>query len=188
MRKTLSLMIAAATISASSALAQCPPVPDHTAKLSLLFEQARKAETQAEARELASQMWTYWTDAPDEAAQAMLDRGMTKRESYDFLGALTDLDKLVEYCPHYAEAYNQRAFVNFLRQDFAVALVDLNKAVELNPDHVAALSGKALTLLGLGRNDEARDALQKALALNPWLPERSLAAPGGPLAPKGEDI
>lgn len=188
MQHISALTFAAFVLSATSVSAACPAAPDHSAELSALFEQARQAETESEARELASQMWTLWTDAPDEVAQAMLDRGMTRRESYDFLGALQDLNKLVAYCPHYAEAYNQRAFVNFLRQDFAVALADLNKAIEISPDHVAALSGKALTLLGLGRHDEARDALQKALSLNPWLPERSLANPGGPLAPKGEDI
>ena len=35
------------------------------------------------------------------------------------------LDRLVEYCPNYAEGYNQRAFVSFLRQDFEAALVEL---------------------------------------------------------------
>ena len=39
-----------------------------------------------------------------------------------------------------------------------------------------------------GRTDEARAALQAALALNPWLNERHLAAPGGPLAPVGTDL
>ena len=32
----------------------------------------------------------------------------------------------------------------------------------------------ALTLVGLGRDAEAQDALAQALELNPWLPERSL--------------
>ena len=133
-------------------------------------------------------MWGFWTDAPDELAQEMLDRGMTRRSSYDFLGALKDLDRLVAYCPEYAEGYNQRAFVHFLRQDFTPALRDLDRAIALSPNHVAALSGRALTLMGLGRIDEARSALDHALELNPWLPERRLAGPGGPLAPLGKDI
>ena len=45
-----------------------------------------------------------------------------------------------------------------------------------------------VSLLGLGRVDDARTALIKALVLNPWLPERRLADPGGPLAPKGETL
>lgn len=141
-----------------------------------------------DARVISNQMWELWTDAPDEAAQELLDRGMQARSSFDFLGALEAFDRLVAYCPDYAEGYNQRAFVNYLREDFAAALVDLNLTIERSPQHVGALSGKALSLLALGRTDEARTALNAALALNPWLSERQLAGPGGPLAPIGQDL
>jgi len=172
----------------AAALADCPVAPDHSGEVGALLEGTQKAGTEAEAQDLASQMWELWTDAPDEIAQAMLDMGMNRRRSYDFLGALSDLNRLVDYCPDYAEGYNQRAFVNFLRQNFEPALADLDRAIELSPNHVAALSGRALTLMGLGRMDEARGALEEALELNPWLPERGLVAPGGPLAPPGKDI
>ncbi|PJE34088.1 hypothetical protein CVM52_24095 [Pseudooceanicola lipolyticus] len=168
--------------------ADCPDAPDHSASIAGLLGEVQAARTEAEAREIANRMWGFWTDAPDELAQEMLDRGMTRRSSYDFLGALKDLDRLVAYCPEYAEGYNQRAFVHFLRQDFTPALRDLDRAIALSPNHVAALSGRALTLMGLGRIDEARSALDHALELNPWLPERRLAGPGGPLAPLGKDI
>lgn len=170
------------------ALATCPAAPDHESEIDRLIETAQTARDMAEARAVSGQLWAIWTDAPDEIAQAMLDSGMRKRESYDYLGALKDLDQLVAYCPNYAEGYNQRAFVNFLRQDYAPALIDLDRAIALSPRHVAAISGRALTLLGLQRVDEARAALIEALALNPWLSERALMAKGGPLAPKGQDI
>ena len=99
---------------------------------------------------------------------------MAARGSYDFLGAIDAFDRLVEYCPDYAEGYNQRAFVNFLREDYEAALPDLDRALERSPRHVAALSGKALTLMGLGRGDEAQEVLREAVELNPWIPERGL--------------
>jgi Flp pilus assembly protein TadD len=64
--------------------------------------------------------------------------------------------------------------VNFLRQDFSAALPDLDRALALSPRHIGALSGRALTLTGLGRKAEAALSLRAALALNPWLTERSL--------------
>ncbi|WP_050930566.1 tetratricopeptide repeat protein [Aestuariivita boseongensis] len=183
------ILIAALALSAGMArAADCPAPPDHSDQLEGLFAQISAAENDMDAREISNQMWELWTDAPDEAAQALLDRGMRARSGYDFLGALDALDRLVEYCPDYAEGYNQRAFVNFLRHDFPAALVDLNRTLELSPRHVGALSGKALTLMGMGELDEARAVLTAALALNPWLSERHLAAPGGPLAPVGEDL
>jgi tetratricopeptide (TPR) repeat protein len=159
----------------SPALAEtCPDAPDHSAKVDRLIGDVQKAQSESEARQISNDMWSYWTDAPDSIAQEMLDRGMRKRESFDYLGALQDLNALVDYCPDYAEGYNQRAFVNYLRQDFARALPDLDRAIALSPRHIGALSGRALTLIGLGREDEARDALLDALELNPWLPERGI--------------
>ena len=179
----------AALLLAAPALAEpCPPPPDHSEPLAALTAQVQAAETEAEAREIGNRMWSYWADAPDAQAQAILDRGMTKRAGYDFLGAIREFDTLIAYCPDYAEGYNQRAFVHYLRQDFTAALADLDRALARAPDHIAALSGRALSLYALGRTEAARDTLARALALNPWLPERSLAAPGAPLAPPGEDI
>ncbi len=168
--------------------ADCPPAPDHSADLDALIAEVQQAETEMAAQEISNRMWGLWADAPDESAQAVLDRGMSRRNAWDLLGALEDFDRLIAYCPAYAEGYNQRAFVNFLRQDYQSALTDLDRALALTPNHIAALSGRALSLLGLQRVEEARVALKRALDLNPWLPERHLAAPGGPLAPPGDDI
>lgn len=182
-------ILAVIAVAASNAAAEtCPAAPDHSTDLNALIAQVQAAESEDAARRISNRMWEYWADAPDDQAQAMLDRGMSRRASFDLLGALEDFDRLIAYCPHYAEGFNQRAFVNFLRQDYRTALEDLDRALELSPDHVAALSGRALSLFALRRMDEARDALSEALALNPWLPERSLAAPGGPLEPVGEDL
>jgi len=188
MRRILFPIVLAILASGEVSGDTCPEPQDHTADLDGLIGEIRAAQGEREARQIAERMWALWATAPNDQAQAILDRGMTRRAAFDYVGALSDFDALVSYCPDYAEGYNQRAFVNFLRQDFALALGDLDRAIALSPNHIAAISGRALTLMGLGRADEARVALQTAMALNPWLPERGLAAPGGPLAPLGQDL
>lgn len=184
MRTTLIFLLMA-----TPALAEtCPPAPDHTAATEALISQVQTAADPATAQQLSDDLWAYWTDAPNETAQEMLDRGMRKRAGWDLLGAREDFDRLVEYCPAYAEGYNQRAFVSFLNQDYARALPDLEQALLLSPRHVGALSGKALTLIGLGREAEAQDALAAALELNPWLPERELYRAPGAKTPAGEEL
>ncbi len=168
--------------------ADCPVAPDHSADVSGVIAQIQLAETEQAARALSGQLWEFWTDAPDQSAQATLDRGMARLRASDLLGAIEEFDKLIAYCPSYAEGYNQRAFAFYLGRDFEAALPDLDRAIELSPNHVAAISGRALTLLELQRLDEAREALNHALDLNPWLSERHLLAPGGPLEPPGQDI
>ena len=168
---------------AAPAFAECPPPPDIADAATVLLERAQAAPNEMAAQGISGQLWELWATAPDAQAQALLDRGMTARASYNFIDALDAFDRLVDYCPDYAEGYNQRAFVNFLRQDFASALVDLDLALERSPRHVAAISGKALTLMGLGRNDEAQVVLREAVALNPWISERSLL-----IEPPGKEL
>jgi tetratricopeptide (TPR) repeat protein len=160
---------------APPALAEtCPAAADHSEKLGQIITDLSAAKGEGDARVLSQQLWMLWLDAPDAKAQALLDEGMQQRNEYDFLGARDTLDALVEYCPDYAEGYNQRAFASFLRRDYDAALIDLDTALLIMPNHVAALSGKALTLFGLGRDDEGQEVLREALKLNPWLQERAL--------------
>lgn len=154
--------------------ADCPAPLDISAQETELFNQARAAKNELAAQPVRQALWKLWATAPDEAAQALLDRGMAARASYDFLGAIEALDKLVAYCPAYAEGYNQRAFVNFLRENYEAALPDLDLALERSPNHVAAMTGKALTLMGMGRQEEAQVILRQAVKLNPWISERGL--------------
>lgn len=168
--------------------ADCPAPPDITADLDVLIERAREAENDSEGVQVSSEMWQLWLKAPDSAAQEALDKGMRARASYDYLGAIEAYQALIAYCPAYAEGYNQRAFIYFLQGEFDAALVDLDKALSLSPRHVGAQSGRALTLMNLGRLSEARIQLLSALENNPWLSERFLLLEGGPLASTGKDI
>lgn len=168
--------------------AACPATSDYSAELNGLIESIRAAPDERSARPISGQMWQVWLRAPDAAAQEVLDQGMRQRSNHDFVGAHMSFTKLVEYCPHYAEGYNQRGFISFLREDYAAALVDLDAALALSPDHVGAQSGRALSLMNLGRIDEARLQMLEALENNPWLSERALVAKGAILGPKGEDI
>ncbi len=170
-------------LTAGMAQAACPPPPDIAEAQEALLAEARQIKTEREGRAISDRLWELWAKAPDEQAQALLDRGMAARASFNFLDATDAFDRLVAYCPDYAEGYNQRAFVSFLREDYAAALVDLDLALERRPGHVAAMSGKALTLMGLGRQEEAQEVLREAVKLNPWIPERGLLT-----EPIGEEL
>ncbi len=85
--------------------------------------------------------------------------------------------------PGLCRGYNQRAFANFIRQDYGRALEDLDLVLERSPNHIAAMSGKALTLMALGRVEAGQAVLREALKLNPWLRERDRLIDGA-----GDDI
>jgi tetratricopeptide (TPR) repeat protein len=174
MRHVLFAPALAAFFATSVSAETCPAVPDYSTELNALIEATKSAPNEYEAQQLSLNMWKFWADAPDDRSQELLDEGMSRRASFDYSGALDALNALVEYCPEYAEGYNQRAFVNFLREDYEAALPDLDRTLELSPRHIAALTGQALTLAALDRNGEAALVLRRALDMNPWLSERHL--------------
>lgn len=183
MRLAVPILFAFLCLSPAAGMAQatddtpgktCPPAPDQSQRFAQLLGQVRVAPNETAARQITNQMWELWATAPDAKAQDMLDRGLQYRSQMDFGAAIRAFDALIAYCPDYAEGYNQRAFIRFIRRDYENALADLEATLARSPDHIAALSGKALTLFGLGRMEEGQKVLRRAVEMNPWLPERSM--------------
>jgi len=152
----------------------CPKGADQRQAKDELFDRLVASPNETAARALTEKLWDIWLKAPDAKAQSMLDLGLQLHAQGQFDAAKGAYDKLIAYCPDFAEGYNQRAFVYYLTGRWALALVDLDRAIELSPRHLGALSGKGLTLMQLNRQDEAQEMFRHTLKLNPWMPERSL--------------
>lgn len=138
-----------------------------------LLQQLAVAEREADGRKIESHLWEYWfNESPTVDARQLLDKGRERRESYDYEAAEQLFDELVAAEPGYAEAYNQRAFVRFLREDFDGALADLEFTLQKKPWHFGALSGMYHVLRIQNRHGAAFDMLRKAVEIHPWIQER----------------
>ncbi|RUM96041.1 tetratricopeptide repeat protein [Pseudaminobacter arsenicus] len=157
-----------------------------------LFESLKNARTEVEGRAIENAIWEMWmAQAPTQDIARSVKDAMDARESYDYDRALALLDAAIAAAPDYAEVWNQRAFIRFLKEDFDGALIDIEKTLTLEPRHFAALSGRALVLMRQGRMELAQQALREAVAIHPWLKERSMIIPEpGEVvpAPGGRDI
>lgn len=172
-----SLMLGAA------AMAGCFVIPSTLlasadAQRERLFRALKTAKTEREGRLAENAIWNWWLDqAPTLEVREAIDHGMKRREAYDFEAAEEAFDKAVQQAPDYAEGWNQRAFVRFLRDNIDGSLSDLEKAVELDPDHFAAWSGMYHVLIRMGRPEVAVSALSRAVTIHPWLKERGMLPP-----------
>lgn len=156
-----------------------------------LFRRLREARTEREGRMAEDAVWRMWmAEGPTAAIREAVAEAMRRRESYDLAGALAILDGVVADAPGYAEGWNQRAFIRFLRDDPDGALEDVERTLALEPLHFAALSGKAIVLMRQGRMEAGQEALRRAVEIHPWLKERGMLIPApGERAPgPGKDI
>src|SRR5690606_4126207 len=143
-----------------------------------LFRDLQTAATERQGRMAEDAIWRMWmAQAPSSAIAEAIAEAMRRRESYDWSTALTILDRVVTDAPDYAEGWNQRAFIRFLKQDFDGSLEDIDRALALEPLHFAALSGQALILMQLGRIETGQKVLRQAIEIHPWLKERSMLIP-----------
>jgi tetratricopeptide (TPR) repeat protein len=79
------------------------------------------------------------------------------------------LDAIIEIRPQYAEAWNRRATVFYLKKDYGSALADLHQVLRREPRHFGALSGLGTIMQDLGDEKHALEAYRAALEVYPRL-------------------
>ena len=145
-----------------------------TAELDRLFDDLSAARDEATARSVADRIWRIWTQPDDPALAARMAEIITGGGLAGPVAQLPLLDDLVADYPDYAEGWNQRATVRFLRGDYDGALADIEQVLKREPRHFGALAGQALIYHTQGKGEEALAAMKAALDIHPFLPERTL--------------
>lgn len=140
------------------------------ASLGDLFARLARAASEREASELERQIWAAWVAIDDEAAAPWVARGLAAMEARDFATALAAFDRVVELAPDYAEGWNKRATLHWLRGELGKSLSDIDRTLALEPRHFGALSGLAMIREAQGRPFEALEALERLLHIHPRLP------------------
>ncbi len=114
-------------------------------------------------------LWSIWFRAGSAEANAELNRGAEAIDARDFEKAHAHFNKAIHINPDFAEAYNQRAIAYYLQEDFRRSADDCRRTVRRMPCHFGAWAGMGHCHAHLGRIDEAVEAYEKALSINPRL-------------------
>jgi tetratricopeptide (TPR) repeat protein len=139
-----------------------------------LFAELAAAKNDAEAREVEERLWTFWRSFADEQSRQLLEQSREAQLRFDYAEALLYNKAVVKHAPQFAEGWNQLGYVYFLAGQYEASLEAIERVLELEPMHYAALAGKGIILFYEGNVEEAQAPLKRALAINPWLKERSL--------------
>ena len=148
---------------------------DRETQLNNIFARFRSATNETQSRIVTGDMWHVFMMAPDAETANDMNHALQAIREFNMERALSILNKMVVRHPSFAEAWNQRAYVHFLKREFPKSLENCEKVLELEPRHIGCLTGMARILIQhLGRPQAGVRQLKKAVALNPWLREREL--------------
>jgi Tfp pilus assembly protein PilF len=95
----------------------------------------------------------------------LVNRGILKRDTGDFAGALKDFSAVIALDWQHAGAFCERADTWRMQGDWARAMADYTSVLQLNPAHAYATFFLGAMLLERGDNERAVTALNKALSL-----------------------
>ena len=139
------------------------------AKLDALFLKLSGSLSSIEAAETEDLIWNLWHTHKSTEAEDALDEAARMLASRDFTLAETRLSMLVNTWPGFAEAWNKRATLNYLRRRDKASVRDIQQVLAIEPRHFGALSGFGQICLRHGRPAHALSAFEAALKVHPHL-------------------
>jgi tetratricopeptide (TPR) repeat protein len=114
-------------------------------------------------------LWSIWFRCGKRCANESIMQGLRELNRREFDKAIVHFSRAIELDPKFAEAYNQRAIVHYLREEWAPSLKDCRRTVAMMPCHFGAWSGMGHCYAHLNRLSDAIRCYEKALSINPHL-------------------
>lgn len=145
------------------------PRNDRTQNLDFLFGALKVAPNEESAKAISDRIWGVWLGAGGDTTNLLISRVRAAIESKDLDLALQLLDKMIEFKPEYAEGWNQRATVFYMKKDYTRALRDLAQVLSHEPRHFGALFGVGVIMQEFGDDRRALEVYRRALELDPHM-------------------
>lgn len=142
---------------------------EEQSRLDQLFADLAEADEPSKAERAAREIQMIWMESGSDTVDILMSRAGKAIQGEDHALALDLLDVIVVLKPSYAEGWNRRATVHYMREDFGKSLVDIERTLALEPRHWGALSGLAIIQRRLGYEADALQTFKRALEVNPGL-------------------
>ena len=108
-----------------------------------LFEKLFLSTNNMEASKLLFNIWDIWSIADNQETQIIFDEANQFMDVGELDNAIELFTKVVKQSPEFAEGWNKRATVYFLKGELNKSISDIEKTLNLEPRHFGALDGLA---------------------------------------------
>jgi tetratricopeptide (TPR) repeat protein len=122
-------------------------------------------------------IWQIWTRSGDPEIDKLFAQGVQQMQAAALDDALTTFNEIVSRRPDFAEGWNKRATIYFLRGQYEKSLADCDEVFKRNAQHFGALSGAGQIHLQLGNPRRALEFFRRAVEVNPNLDEAAQMIP-----------
>lgn len=114
-------------------------------------------------------IWQIWNRSGDPEIDKLFAQGVQQMQAAALDDALTTFNEIVSRKPDFAEGWNKRATIYFLRGQYEKSLADCDEVFKRNAQHFGALSGAGQIHLQLGNPRRALEFFRRAVEVNPNL-------------------
>lgn len=142
---------------------------DRASRLERLYDRLGRARTASEARRFASSIDQLRLRSGSDTADLLARRALEAIGRKETDAAIELLGAVVDLQPDFAEAWNRRATVFFLKGDYGRSMRDIRETLAREPRHWGAWAGLGRILEETGDKPRALAAYRRALAVHPFL-------------------
>jgi tetratricopeptide (TPR) repeat protein len=114
-------------------------------------------------------LWRAWCRSDDPETDRLFRAGVDAMQQNRLADAEEFFGQVVKMASDFAEAWNKRATVRYMRKDFEGSVADCRETLARNPHHFGAASGQGLCHMELGEFREAAVCFRRALEIHPHL-------------------
>ncbi|ESR23099.1 tetratricopeptide repeat protein [Lutibaculum baratangense] len=142
---------------------------DDLPEVELLLDRLSESASPEGAGRIERRILANWSRSGSDTVDLLMNRAAEAMAAKEHDRALLYLDRVVTIAPGYAEGWNRRATLHYLRNDYARSLNDIGRVLALQPRHFGALNGLGLVLDELDQDGPALEAFRRALDVHPYL-------------------
>lgn len=140
-------------------------------RLDSLFAKLKTPLSQVDAQIIESKIWIYWRLFPNnQSVETSMKTAIEIMQAGNLQKAELLLSQIINQEPQFAEAWNKRATIRYLRGNYKGSAKDIANVLLLEPRHFGALSGLGMINMQTGNWSDALQNYQAAFSINPNLP------------------
>jgi tetratricopeptide (TPR) repeat protein len=114
-------------------------------------------------------LWSTWCRSGDAEVDRIFRAGVEAMQQQKLTEAEELFTRVIELRAEFAEGWNKRATVRFMRRNFAGSIADCQQTLARNRNHFGAASGQGLCHMSLNEFREAAVCFRRALEIHPHL-------------------